>query len=284
MSSYMSMSKSSNLCKYVHDMVIDHCINDDNGIWAVADEVGAHEYSDEKDEKLDMEETERACREDFFSSFHEKRGIVFADSANPNYMKNLYSDYLAKAISLVKPLMALLNCINTEHPNTRPHMIQDMYNQMYYIFKTKMESLCVLFAYDLLGKAIVLDVYDDDKEESLFSPGVIGENDYESSSSEDDSSSVAPSENEPAVTTFLTAKQEIEGCYYNERHPNALELAEEAKLLVQDLADMKGSVDEIWGIQDKVDQKMEEKVASVESKLKMQEDSEEHESKKQRVS
>ena len=268
MSTYSSLCvasyKSKNAAQYVEtvrEAVVDSCTHDHHSLWGVAEEVAHHEYSDEKDDVRLMDMTAQDNCNDFFREMRHKKGIAFDTNDDDQFLFRVYYQYLDRAVALMRPLMAFKRKMDGDHPDGVPYMLEDLYDILYAGFKTKMESLCLLFAEDLMLKVVVLDKEDVEADDCLFDPGVLPEREEgsqntteeaeeaEESESEDDVSSVAPSENDRTVEDYDTAMREIFGDKKEERYPHYKDLCDEAAALMEDLGDDKDAVMEIQSIQ-----------------------------------
>ena len=258
MSTYSSLCvasyKSKNAAQYVEtvrEAVVDSCTHDHHSFWGVAEEVAHHEYSDEKDDVLLMDMTAQDNCNDFFREMRHKKGIAFDTNDDDQFLFRVYYQYLDRAVALMRPLMAFKRKMDGDHPDGVPYMLEDLYDILYAGFKTKMESLCLLFAEDLMLKVVVLDKEDVEADDCLFDPGVLPEREEGSQNTTEEAeeaeeanqkttSSVAPSENDRTVEDYDTAMREISET--RRKAISTLKTFATSTVLMEDLGDDKDAV------------------------------------------
>lgn len=235
--------------------ILDACMSSDASIWNQATRLACHGQGGDA---TDARASSNSAVELICDELHKRAGIVCAPSGA---LVDLYFIHLVDAIQICLSVAAAQEALVLTSRTQCTFTIADFAEQIRMCHRRKMEAMAFVLA-DEIGKHA--ELLDDEEEEatcSLFDSGVVPPRDADDatpsdcdSDSESDSLSAA-SDNESLVQSIKEARQEL-SCDQELKKAKATKkrtrLMREAQEVLQDVEDIRGEVEELWNISDKI--------------------------------
>jgi hypothetical protein len=223
-------------------------MSSDHSIWNVAAKIACWQ---EKDETVDLRATSSSAVEFLLDELHKRAGIA----CTPNdALEDFYCENLMDAVKICQSVAAMQRELAPALSEECSFMVADFGVQVRICQRRKMESMAFVLADEIAKHAEIIDD-DDDETYSLFDRGVVPNRDAdETSDYVSDSVSDTASDNETLIDSLEEAKEELG--YYHEPRQNKTRarLISEAQALVEDVEDVRGAVEELWSMSDKINE------------------------------
>lgn len=231
--------------------IVDTCLNSDSSIWNMAAKVVTCQ---EKDEAVDLHASSSHAVEFILDELQKRSGIA----CTPNdALSDLYHKHLVDAVKICQSVAAM-QCELVPAPSDEcSFTVADFGMQVRICQKRKMESMAFVLADEIAKHVEIPDDNDDDDDEtySLFDRGVVPSRDAdEMSDYVSDSFSDTASDNETIVESLEEAKEELGLDQESKQNKTRARLISETQALIESVEDVRGAVEELWGMSDKINE------------------------------